>query len=190
MTLILTAVRALEGVRQTVSSHNPSHRKCGMEPDFKKFGWTIELRENLAAQGLVGFYWTTLDFREEDSLSATSSGSAASFKRVLSCIVGYPGPVRICRGRGDAVRSCFRTACRHDTTGKTLPLFRNSAPCPAPRAKIFHFPKYGNYPIYRPVPRSHEGASRSSRTSGAGCDGRWLHRKACGAIAYGQAVWS
>jgi hypothetical protein len=58
------------------------------------------------------------------------------------------------------------------TTGKTLRLFRNGVRCPAPRAKIFNFPKFGIRALCPAVPCSDEGASRSSRTSSAGCDGR------------------
>jgi hypothetical protein len=44
-----------------------------------------------------------------------------------------------------------RECCRGDTTGKTLRLFRNSAPCPALRAKIFTFPKYSIYDLKKPA---------------------------------------
>jgi hypothetical protein len=57
-----------------------------------------------------------------------------------------------------------------DTQTKPRRLFCPT--CPAPLAKIFLFPKFGIRALSPAVPCSPEGASRSSRTSGAGCDGR------------------
>ena len=62
---------------------------------------------------------------------------------------------------------------RHDGQN-TRVFFADSTPasCPAPFAKIFAFLKIRKHDLTGAVPRSQEGASRSSRTSRAGCDGR------------------
>jgi hypothetical protein len=54
--------------------------------------------------------------------------------------------------------------CRFSTSGKTLPLFRSCAFCPAPSAKIFLFPKLGTYDLTKPS-RPQEGRCASSPVS-------------------------
>jgi hypothetical protein len=62
--------------------------------------------------------------------------------------------------------------CLHDTTGKTLRPFRNSAESPALAAKIFVFPKFGNHALTHAVPRSPQRRFAVVTKRGAGCDGR------------------
>ena len=61
---------------------------------------------------------------------------------------------------------------------------------PVPRAKIFRFPFYPNQMRIGAIPSRQRGVSRSSRTLGAGCDGRERRAKTNGADADGEVVWS
>jgi hypothetical protein len=89
---------------------------------------------------------------------------------------GNDGPVSACRAnqfRSIFLRSSFPCALEATKTGAPKNDFREphqaDLACPAPAGKIFLFRFFGKWCHPPAVPR---GASRSSRTLSAGCDGR------------------
>src|SRR5581483_2918282 len=72
---------------------------------------------------------------------------------------------------------------------KFTSLYQNN--CQALRQKIFCFRFSELCGCLRAVPRlTRRGASRSSRTLGAGCDGRWRPQLTSEAAADGEIAWS
>ena len=81
--------------------------------------------------------------------------------------------------------------CHFSTTGKTLRLFINGARSPAPRAKINLFPKYGNSPMFCPVPRSLRRAFRDRHDTWRGMRWtRWAARRAAERVRSSRVVLS
>jgi hypothetical protein len=89
-----------------------------------------------------------------------------------------------------ASATLLKECCRHDTTGKTLPLFRSYAKCPALPAKIFFFPKERNYDLKKPSRPDTEGRSANRHDTLGGMRWTLLVRRRCASEADGQDVWS